>query len=128
MLGQLLRFGGVGALATVLHVAVAMLASELAGAAPLLANGLGFAVALLWSYLGHGRLSFRTELRHDIHGPRFFVVALAGFLVSSGITQIISVSYGGPFALAMFVVALVVPLVSFVICKIWVFAPHAGGP
>jgi dipeptide/tripeptide permease len=50
-------------------------------------------------------------------------------MVSAGLTQAIAVWMGTPFALAMAVVAMAVPLATFLLCKLWVFAPpQTGGP
>lgn len=130
MIAQLSRFAGVGAAATLLHVAVALCAASLLGLGPQAANGAGFLAAVTLSYLGHGRLTFRVDLDHRLHAPRFIATALAGLVVSAGLTQAIAVWLGAPFALAMGVVAVAVPLATYLLCRIWVFAPphSAGGP
>lgn len=52
VVGQLIRFGGVGGMATLVHVIVAMLMRGTFGLSPLQANFAGFASALLVSYVG----------------------------------------------------------------------------
>ena len=130
MLGaELTRFASVGALATGVHVATALIAAEMLGIAPHTANTTGFAAAVLLSYFGHGRLVFNTELRHGFHGPRFLMTALLGLAVSSAITHAMTVWAQAPFAAAMAVVALAVPASTYVICKLWVFRPaYSTGP
>lgn len=120
---QLLKFAGVGALATLLHVAVALTVSALFGLAPQVANACGFISAVALSYFGQGRLTFEQELKHSFHGPRFMATALTGLLVSSTVTEIVAVQYGAPFAMAMAIVAVAVPLTTYLLCKFWVFKP-----
>ena len=128
MIGQLRRFAGVGLAATLLHVATALAASRL-GLSPQAANAAGFAAALGLSYLGHGRFTFAADLEHRRHGPRFLATAGLGLVLSSALTQAIAVWLGAPFAVAMGVVALAVPAATFLLCRLWVFAPpQPGGP
>ncbi|WP_282152705.1 GtrA family protein [Ruegeria atlantica] len=129
MIGQISRFAGIGVLATILHVVVSIVALKFFGIAPLLANSAGFAAAFSLSYLGHGRITFDTSLKHRFHAPRFLTVSGVGFLLSTAITELIAVQLGGPFVLAMAVVALAVPVSTFLLCKFWVFArPHSIDP
>lgn len=128
MIRQLGRFASVGVAATLLHVATALTASRL-GLSPHSANGAGFAAALALSYFGHGHYTFGSEVEHRRHGPRFLATASLGLALSAAITQIITVWLGAPLALAMGVVALAVPGATFLLCKMWVFAPpQPGGP
>ena len=49
IIGQLARFGGVGVLATIVHILVALVARNAVELAPLLANFVGFGVAFVVS-------------------------------------------------------------------------------
>ncbi|MBW4709217.1 GtrA family protein [Roseobacter sp. YSTF-M11] len=129
MIAQLSRFAGVGVVATIVHVLVALTASMGFGLSPQGANLCGFAVAVLLSYLGHGKVTFNARLEHRFHAPRFLVVSGAGLAVSSGLTQIIAVHLEAPFVVAMGVVAVAVPAATFLLCRFWVFSPpHLEGP
>jgi putative flippase GtrA len=128
MIRQLGRFASVGVAATLVHVSAAIAAS-LIGLSPHSANGVGFAAALLLSYFGHAHYTFGADVQHRRHGPRFLASAGIGLTLSAAITQIVSVWLGAPIAIAMGVVALAVPVASFLLYKLWVFAPpQPGGP
>lgn len=128
MIRLLGRFASVGVAATLLHVATALAASRL-GLAPHAANGAGFAAAIGLSYFGHGRYTFRAEVAHMRHGPRFLATAGLGLVLSASITQVVTVWLGAPLALAMGLVAVAVPAATFLLCRLWVFAPpQPGGP
>ncbi len=127
MIWQISRFAGIGVLATMLHVIVAIVAREFFDIAPLLANSAGFASALSLSYLGHGRITFATSLNHRVHAPRFLITSGIGLVLSTAITELIAVQLGASFVLAMVVVAISVPSSTFLFCKFWVFAqPHSN--
>ncbi|MFX0543424.1 GtrA family protein [Roseovarius sp. S4756] len=121
-IGQLSRFVGVGVVATLVHVVTAVLAANLFGLPMQAANSAGFAAAVMLSYFGHGKITFGARLSHGFHGPRFIAVSASGWAISSALTELIAIRLGAPLFLAMGAIALAVPSVTFVICKLWVFS------
>ncbi|MEM8777019.1 MAG: GtrA family protein [Pseudomonadota bacterium] len=129
MIAQVLRFAGVGAIATFVHVVVALLSASILQFTPQIANSLGFVSAVAFSYIGHGRFTFATDLRHNVHMPRFVFGAITSFVLSTLLTQVITVWLEAPFVYAMASVAILVPAASFLIYKFWVFSPdYSRGP
>ena len=128
MVGQILRFGGVGVMATVVHVVVALLMHEAVGLAPVPANFAGFTGALLLSYLGHAHYTFGVGSGQGGQFLRFLFVALFGLATSTGTVWVLDTRLGVDFAVAMAVVAVLVPLVTYLALRFWVFAqtPEAG--
>lgn len=119
---QLTRFASIGAVATLVHVTVALMVSGM-GFAAQAANLAGFAAAVMLSYFGHGAWVFKANLRHSFHGPRFVATALVGLIVSSSLTHVIATTLGAPFVVAMAVVAVAVPVSTYLLCRFWVFKP-----
>lgn len=124
MFMQLMRFAGVGGLATLVHVCVALIANSVFGLEGLAANFAGFTAAVLLSYFGHARITFQTRPDHAQHMPRFLFVSLVGLLTSSSVVWLITERLGHGFGLSMVLVAIAVPLASFLAMKFWVFAQH----
>lgn len=122
MIRQLLRFSGVGAISTLAHVLVALLVQGAFHFPVQIANFSGFCVAVSLSYIGHALVTFKTSGNHTIHLPRFIFVALAGLSASSAITYVIYNKLNGSFAVAMAIVAIIVPLMTFLGSKFWAFA------
>lgn len=82
MLRQFLRFSLVGALATVLHMAVGVTLIH-AGWSPLLANMFSFVIAFLVSFMGHYGFSFPGHgMTLSTSLKRFVLVAVCGFMVN----------------------------------------------
>jgi putative flippase GtrA len=121
MLGQLLRFAGVGGLATLVHVATAIAAQATLPVTAQQANFTGFCAAVTLSYLGHARFTFGVQVRSGWQVLRFVVLTLLGLLASSGTVWVITDQLGLGFAVAMMGVAVVVPLISFFAMRFWVF-------
>ncbi len=122
MIRQLTRFAGVGAAATLVHVIVALFFSAVLEFPPQAANGAGFLAAVTFSYLGHGQFTFAAQLEHRFHAPRFLAASGLGLVLSSTITHVMTAWLDAPFAWAMGIVAVAVPVATFVLFKIWVFA------
>lgn len=121
LINELLRFGGVGLLATAIHALVYMAA--LSVAQPQLANLLGYGVAVCVSYFGHGYFSFaegRHTRRHGDQLWRFFVTSLAGFGLNAGFVAVCTHLFHRP-GLAVWFIVGVTPLLTFLALKFWVY-------
>ena len=122
---QFLFFGLVGASSTAVHYLVALALSQII---PLwTANPLGFACAFFVSYFGHSYLTFRLEKVQRSHKeriPRFALVAFSGFCLTQGIIIALSHYTHLPNWLILAVALGVVPVLTFIAAKFWVFARH----
>lgn len=85
MLGAAARFALTGGLATLTHLAVALLLIRM-GVAPLISNAVAFAFAFTVSFWGHHLFSFAghgTAPRRAF--PRFLLVSCLGFGINEAI-------------------------------------------
>ena len=121
MLAQMIRFGGVGSIATMAHVLSALTAESALLLSPQPANLTGFLVAVVVSYFGHSYFTFRTGHGSSDRFLRFAMVALAGYAASSLTVALVTQGLGLSFGLAMVAVAVVVPASSFLAMRFWVF-------
>ena len=121
MMGTLLRFGVSGVLATATHVSVFVLLVEWLGLRPLLAAGPSFVLALLVSYGMNYHWTFSVSGPHRIMLPRFVVVALLGLGLNLGITYEVVDVAGYWYGYALLLVIMIVPPVTFMLSKFWVF-------
>lgn len=122
---QLARFGGVGVLATVVHIAVGLAARNFFGFAPLLSNLAGFGVAVLVSYVGHARFTFGTTNSPFPQFLRFVFVAVFGLAVSTSTVWLLDIRLGLSFTVAMISVGFLVPVATYVALRFWVFETPA---
>jgi putative flippase GtrA len=121
-LAQVLRFGTVGAAATAVHYAVALPASLLASAH--LANTAGYVTAVAVSYIGHHRFTFRVPAERRDHGVRFrrhVVASLSAFLASQALLSGLQ-GLALPAPLPLLAAVALIPAITFVLGRIWVFA------
>ena len=124
VLGQLIRFGIAGGIATGLYTIVY---SPLAGfkiTSEQVANICGYLVAMLSGYLLHSKWSFRghnAEVKQT--SWRFFLVSLVSFALNSCFVWILTddAMLAGPWWWPLIPILFVTPLVTFALNRIWVF-------
>ena len=121
IVGQFGRFGLVGILATLVHIGFAFIAKYVWQVSPQMANSLGFSLAFLISYTGHLRFTFQKRRSKRIYLQRFLVLSIASFFLSSAIVYVVTTLGGGSFALAIGIVAISIPILSYIFAKFWVF-------
>jgi putative flippase GtrA len=117
----LLRYAGVGGLATVAHWALLALLVEKAGVAPWLASGCGAVLGAQVAFFGNRRYTFGHA------GPlwpawwRFMGTALLGAAVGMAIVAL-GVAVGVHYLLALAVATALVLLLTFAVNRVWAFA------
>jgi putative flippase GtrA len=119
-LSQIFRFGLVGLIATSAHMGVALLSNLGFGVAAQPSNFVAFCAAFLVSFIGHHNFSFRSRKNHIQTLPRFGVAAASGYL-SSAVALGIFQAMGMPSGVSLLLSAGVVPAVSFLLNRSWVF-------
>jgi putative flippase GtrA len=128
--GTALRFAIVGAAATITHASVALLLFEGGILGAFAANIGGFLVAFGVSFIGHHHWSFASTRHNAKTGQRmrrFFVLALAGFALNSGVLASWLGLTSWPESLGILFSIAVVPALSFAGARLWAFS-GAGKP
>jgi putative flippase GtrA len=118
LVSQIARFGAVGVVATLTSYFIALFAAGMVS--PFLANGLGYLGGVGVSYFGHRRFTFRSTRRHASALPRFAVSSLCG-LAASYAALALALADGLPTWTALLVSVGIVPVVSFLVMRAWVF-------
>lgn len=127
MLGrQLFRFGMIGGLSTVAHLAVGLALHHFAGFSPLWANLFAFLSAWSVSYAGNWLWTFEARTAHAYSVPRYVAVALSCFALNQSIVFMATEFLGWPFWLALIPVVLIVPAVGFVASRYWAYRASHG--
>jgi putative flippase GtrA len=121
---QVVRFVGVGSLATFMHVGAALFANLL-GAAPLAANTIGFLCSVTVSYLGNFYWTFAGASEHRQSLGRFAGMCALAFAVTTAIAYIVQSILAWPFVVALLLMIATVPPMNFLLGRLWVFRPSA---
>ena len=120
---QIGRFGVVGALATGVHVAVFIGLIELLDVDPFWANLPAFSAAVLVSYFGNLVWTFDMQAAGLGRLPRFVLIALIGLVANQAIVLLIVDVLSQSHRLAIAVVVVVVPTMTYLGSRWWAFAP-----
>ncbi|RAK60846.1 GtrA family protein [Phenylobacterium hankyongense] len=121
ILRQGATFAFVGLTATAVHVVTALSARSWLQASALEANLIGYGFAVLISYFGNARFTFGKAALRGGQFARFVAVSLFGLALNQAITFVAVNRLGLDFRLALGVVVVVVPAVSFVLSRLWAF-------
>lgn len=114
-------FGVVGALAALTHYVMAVVL-EHQGASAHVANVSGFLSAFPVSYFGHRFFSFASQ--NASHGqalPKFFLVAVSGFVANHLMLLALLKFTPLPFWLALALVMVVVAVSTYLLSRFWAF-------
>ncbi|MCV6823984.1 MULTISPECIES: GtrA family protein [Halocynthiibacter] len=121
-IGEILRFGGVGGIATLVHMAVGTGLITI-GVAPLLANIGAFLVAFGVSFLGHHKITFAANGRNPRRAfLRFALVALIGFAINESLLALLL--WISPLApqIALLVSTACAAASTYILSRNWAFA------
>lgn len=123
--GMLSRFSVVGIGATLTYLLVSNLLISLDAVPAAVASLLAYLAGMLVSYLGQSRLTFRVDRHPPAQLARFCVLSIAGIAISYATVAIAEHGLGvAPFWGTVATVVLV-PLLSFVLMRAWVFGGEA---
>jgi putative flippase GtrA len=128
---RLFRFGLTGVVATTVYATVSLLAIEAFGAAPVAGSILGYAAATGVSFYGHSLFSFQVRLDHGTALRRFLLLAVASFVLSTGLMWLIADNMGLSHRIAVAVIVIVIPINNYISSRFWVFREGlspASGP
>lgn len=124
MIAQVLRFGAIGALATLVHLLIGTMLIQ-SGRAPMTANGIAFAIAFMVSFLGHLSFSFAEHQADPVAALwRFGCVALVGFAINQTILAGLLYLTGLHAMLALIISTTIAAGLSFILSRQWAFRPQ----
>jgi putative flippase GtrA len=122
------RFGLVGAAATLAYLAVAIGLTESGTIISAeIASSCGIVVGILVSYFGHHRITFGLRSDHPRYLPRFLLTQLCLTILFAAFVHIGSNRLGLNPTLVFIMVAVAWPICSFVLFNTWVFRRRSHG-
>lgn len=117
---RLLRFAGVGGLATIIYAALAW-ALATAGVAALPSSVAAYALSASFSFLAHKRFTFRSRGPTAGEGARFLATTAMGFGIATA-APIIAQQRGWPPSAAILLTCFMAPAFSYLLMRAWVFS------
>jgi putative flippase GtrA len=118
---RLTRFSMVGAVATVIHVVVAMLVISSTGIRPTFGSIIGFFSAFTFSYLGHFQFTFAVVGRHKHYFLKFVAGSVASFFLSTTVVWVCTAVLKIDYKPTLIGVGFIIPICNYLINRFWVF-------
>lgn len=106
------RFAIVGAIATLIHMIVAVGIIKMVNWHPGIANGIAYIVANFFSYAVNTRWSFEAKVSLD-SWYRFLAVSFIAWLLTVAISGLVAAA-GGHYMLGILLVVVLVPTLSYI--------------
>lgn len=118
---EFIRFGLVGVANTVVHAGIVIALMEALAPPAFVANGVAFVFANLMSYGLNSRFTFKTPVSFTGYW-RFLLVSLVSLALTLLITSVVEY-LGWHYGVGLVMVILMVPILNYLVMKIWAFAP-----
>jgi putative flippase GtrA len=121
-----LVFGIVGISLAFVYFVVAYAGSSGMGLEPSIASGGAYLLMIPLAYFAHRIITFRSSAVHGVAFPRFVVTSCMGVALSWLIPYLASQLFAAPHWLAFLAVCVIVPALSFLVTRGWVFVGGRG--
>lgn len=118
---EFIRFGLVGVSNTTVHAGIVVALMELLTPPAFVANGVAFMFANVMSYILNSRFTFRTPSSF-VGYRRFLLISLLSLGLTLTFTSMVEY-FGGHYAFGLLMVIFVVPVLNYMVMKIWAFTP-----
>jgi len=118
---QPIVFGVVGVSLALIYFVVAYAGSSGLGLEPAIASGCSYLLMIPLAYFAHRMITFRSSAVHKVAFPRFVVTSCMGVALSWVIPYLASRLFAAPQWLSFLAVCVIVPALSFVTTRAWVF-------
>lgn len=118
---QFLRFAAVGAIGTGFHYMALFLLVEYFHTGAVLASSAGFVLGAVINYFLNYRFTFASEKLHGETLPKFFLVAILGLPLNSGVMAFYTVVIPVHYLLAQLIATGIVLVWNFTANRIWTF-------
>lgn len=123
ILGQFIRFAGIGGVCTVLQYLILVLLVTLFDTHPVTASTTGYILSALLNYQLNRVYTFRSEAAHLHALPRFFAVALVGLLLNAAVLWfMVAIIINAHYLFGQIVATSVTLSWNFLANRTWTFA------
>ena len=118
---RLVRFAGIGGVSSLVYVVVVALFVEFLSLEPVSASILGYVISIPVGFLGHRRVTFRSDGHFSAELTRFIFLHCVNIAVSvTGMYGVVD-WYGASYWFGSLFAVVFVPISSFIIMNQWVF-------
>jgi putative flippase GtrA len=121
LLRQFLSFTAVGAVGTAAHYSTLIALVQLVHVHPVPSSAVGFTVGALVNYSLNYRVTFRSTKLHWDSMPKFFLVAIVGLALNTGIMALLTGPLAMHYLVAQIIATATVLAWTFTANRLWTF-------
>jgi putative flippase GtrA len=121
IVAKFFRYAGVGVICTAAHYLVLVVLVGGLGFRPLVGSSAGFMIGALVNYVLNYRYTFRSDHRHREALPKFYLVAVTGFLLNGMVILVLAERLGLQYLLAQVVASGILLIWGFSANHFWTF-------
>ena len=125
---QLVVFCAVGVSLAMVYFVIAYAGSSLLGLEAATSSVAAYVLMIPLGYFAHRIITFRSSAFHKVAFPRFVVTSSMGVGLSWVIPYLASRLFAAPHWIAFLAVCVIVPTLSFVTTRAWVFVEARRAP
>lgn len=114
-------FAIMGGMTTVVHIVTGLALHHVAGMTAAKANIVAYITAFFVSYSLHRNVTFRSTASVGQSLPKFLAISVLGFVLCQLIVVMMVNVMGFSYAAALAVMVTTVPVVTYVLSRIWAF-------
>lgn len=111
----------VGVFATLIHVVIFTILVEFFIVNAVIASLPAFLLSMLTSYIANHKWTFQATGDHHIYLPKYAFVSIIGLFINVLITYIVINIMGYLYGIALVLVIITVPSVTFLLNRIWTY-------
>lgn len=86
-----------------------------------IATALGWVIGMMYSYFAHMKVTFKVESNHKSYMPKYILLMVSNFAYNMASAWLLHDVLGMGYAMAILIISLVWPVISYLIMKIFVF-------
>ena len=118
---QLIKFLGVGAIATGIQYVLLILFVEFDLLEPVASSALSYSISAVFNYFANYYITFTSDAKHRVAAVKFVVIASLGLALNTGMMYIMVALFDVQYLLAQVITTCIVLVWNFLSHKYWTF-------
>ncbi|MFT5294380.1 MAG: putative flippase GtrA [Colwellia sp.] len=122
----LLKFLGVGGIATIVQYIIFVILIELLKIDIVLASAIGYTISSIFNYLLNYYFTFTSKVKHHVAMVKFALIVLIGLSLNSFIIHVLVDMLNMHYLLSQIITTGIVLIFNFVAHKFWTYKENIG--
>ena len=118
---QIIKFLGVGAIATGIQYILLILFVEFDLLDPVTSSALSYSISAVFNYFANYYITFASDAKHRVAAIKFLVIALLGLALNTAMMYIMITMFSLQYILAQIITTCIVLVWNFLSHKYWTF-------